>query len=101
MSLILDNNSDLQQRTSKKTEPVNNNTTRALNFGNVSKQVSFNDGNKEGYYQVRPKALKPSQHNPRPDWIIDDAWLVRHVGIDMDDIFESNIDSSCLIKIQE
>ena len=36
MSLILDNNSDLQQRTSKKTEPVNNNTTRALNFGNES-----------------------------------------------------------------
>ena len=101
MSLILDNNSDLQHRTSKKTEPVNNNTTRALNFGNVSKQVSFNDGNKEGYYQVRPKALKPSQHNPRPDWVIDDAWLVHHVGIDMDDIFESNIDSRCLIKIQE
>ena len=101
MSFILENNSELQHKTSKKTESVNNGTTRALNFGNVSKQVSFNDGNKEGYYQVRPKALRPSQHNPRPDWVIDDEWLVRHVGIDMADIFESNLDSHCLIKIQE
>lgn len=101
MSFILDSNVDLQTKSSKKTEVSTNGTTRALNFGNVSKQISFNDGNKEGYYQVRPKALKPSQHNPRPDWVIDDEWLVRHVGIDMDDVFESNMDSNCLIKINE
>lgn len=101
MSFILDSNVDLQTKTSKKAEVSNNGTTRALNFGNVSKQISFNDGNKEGYYQVRPKALKPSQHNPRPDWVIDDGWLVRHVGIDMNDVFESNMDSNCLIKITE
>jgi ParB-like chromosome segregation protein Spo0J len=101
MSFILDSNIDLQTKSSKKTEVSTNGTTRALNFGNVSKQISFNDGNKEGYYQVRPKALKPSQHNPRPDWVIDDEWLVRHVGIEMDDVFESNMDSNCLIKIKE
>lgn len=101
MSFILDNNSELQNKISKKSEGHSNGTTTALNFGNVSKQISFNDGNKEGYYQVRPKALKPSPHNPRPDWVIDDAWLVRHVGIDMEDVFESNMDSSCLIKLEE
>lgn len=101
MSFILENNSDLQNKSSKKLDNFPNGTTTALNFGNVSKQISFNDGNKEGYYQVRPKALKPSQHNPRPDWLIDDEWLVRHVGIDMDDVFESNMDSKCLIQIKE
>ncbi len=101
MSFIFDNNIDLQTKTSKKAEVLNNGTTTALNFGNVSKQISFNDGNKEGYYQVRPKALKPSLHNPRPDWQIDDAWLVRHLGIDMEDVFESNMHSDCLIKIIE
>lgn len=101
MSFILDNNLELQNKAPKKTDNITNGTTTALNFGNVSKQLSFNDGNKEGYYQVRPKALKPSQHNPRPDWLIDDEWLVRHVGIDMNDVFESNMDSNCLIKIKE
>lgn len=101
MSFILDNNAELKNKVFKKQESHSNGTTTALNFGNVSKQISFNEGNKEGYYQVRPKALKPSQHNPRPDWLIDDAWLVRHVGIDMEDVFESNMDSNCLIKIKE
>ncbi len=102
MSFILDNNSNLQNKALKKSDSITpNGTTTALNFGNVSKQISFNDGNKEGYYQVRPKALKPSQHNPRPDWLIDDEWLIRHVGIDMEDVFESNMDSNCLIQIKE
>lgn len=101
MSFILDNNSNLQNKALKKSDSTPNGTTAALNFGNVSKQISFNDGNKEGYYQVRPKALKPSQHNPRPDWLIDDEWLIRHVGIDMEDVFESNMDSNCLIQIKE
>ena len=55
----------------------------------------------EGYYKVRPKALKPSDHNPRPDWVIDDNWLVKHIGIDMEDIFETNISPNCLVRIQE
>jgi hypothetical protein len=101
MSFILDNNSDFKSKVANKVETQSNGATTALNFGHVSKQISFNDGNKEGYYQVRPKALRPSPHNPRPDWLIDDEWLVRHVGIDMDDIFESNMDSNCLIQIKE
>ena len=102
MSMIL-GNSSLEQTiaTSKKTSATNGDVTRALNFGNVSKQVSFNDGNSEGYYQVRPKALKPSEHNPRPDWMIDDNWLVKHIGIDMNDIFESILDSACLVQLKE
>lgn len=102
MSMIFEN-SLLEQKESKskKTNSSSSGVIRSLNFGNVSKQVSFNDGNDEGYYQVRPKALKPSSHNPRPDWIIDDFWLVNHVGIDMDDIFESNINLKCLVQIKE
>lgn len=73
----------------------------SLNFGNVSMPVSFNDGGSEGYFKVRPKALRPSPHNPRPDWLIDDNWLVRHVGIDMLDIFENNDSPGCLVKIEE
>ncbi len=45
--------------------------------------------------------MKPSPHNPRPDWVIDDSWLVKHVGIDMNDIFESNMNLNCLVKINE
>lgn len=101
MSFILDNNSEFKNKVVNKVESQSNGATTALNFGHVSKQISFNEGNKEGYYQVRPKALRPSQHNPRPDWLIDDEWLVRHVGIDMEDIFESNMDSNCLIQIKE
>ena len=101
MSLIFNNSIEKQFKATKKEESSSHDTTRSLNFGNVSKPLSFNDGNKEGYYHVRPKALKPSLHNPRPDWKIDDAWLVRHVGIDMSDVFESNMDASCLIKINE
>ncbi len=102
MSMIIGNSPSEQTiTTQKKVNPSNGDVTRALNFGNVSKQVSFNDGNDEGYYKVRPKALKPSDHNPRPDWIIDDNWLVKHVGIDMDDIFESNMDSTCLVQLTE
>lgn len=102
MSMILGNS--LPDRTvtpSKKINSSNGDITRALNFGNVSKQVSFNDGNNEGYYQVRPKALQPSKHNPRPDWVINDNWLVKHVRIDMDDIFESNPDVTCLVQLKE
>lgn len=33
--------------------------------------------------------------------MIDDAWLVKHVGIDMEDIFESNMNLNCLVKINE
>lgn len=102
MSMIFDNS--LLERTEaphKKTSASNSDTTRALNFGNVSKPVSFNDGNNEGYYKARPKALKPSAHNPRPDWVIDDNWLVKHVGIDMDDVFETNMNANCLVKIKE
>ena len=102
MSMILGNSSPEKTVTAqKKVSSSNGDATRALNFGNVSKQVSFNDGNDEGYYKVRPKALKPSEHNPRPDWTIDDNWLVKHVGIDMDDIFESNMDSNCLVQLKE
>ena len=102
MSMIIGNGT-LDQVTSshKKVSASNGDVTRALNFGNVSKQVSFNDGNDEGYYKVRPKALKPSEHNPRPDWTIDDNWLIKHVGIDMSDIFESNINTTCLVKLTE
>ena len=102
MSMILGNSSPEKTITApKKVSSSNGDATRALNFGNVSKQVSFNDGNDEGYYKVRPKALKPSEHNPRPDWTIDDNWLVKHVGIDMDDIFESNMNSNCLVQLKE
>lgn len=102
MSMILGNSTPEKLiTTNKKVNSSNGDVTRALNFGNVSKQVSFNDGNDEGYYKVRPKALKPSEHNPRPDWTIDDNWLVKHVGIDMDDIFESNMDSNCLVRLRE
>jgi len=102
MSMILGNNVTEKTIISpKKVGYSNGDVTRALNFGNVSKQVSFNDGNDEGYYKVRPKALKPSEHNPRPDWTIDDNWLVKHVGIDMNDIFESNMDATCLVKLAE
>lgn len=102
MSMILgtSHSEDMKTR-DKEFTSKNSDITRALNFGNVSKQVSFNDGSSEGYYKVRPKALRPSKHNPRPDWIIDDEWLVKHVGIDMEDIFESNINASCLVKIIE
>jgi ParB-like chromosome segregation protein Spo0J len=101
--MILENNMSEagSMATSKKKTTSNNDITRALNFGNVSTQVSFNDGNSEGYYKVRPKALKPSDHNPRPDWVIDDNWLIKHVGVDMHDIFESDTDSNCLVKLQE
>lgn len=102
MSMILGNSLAEPKNTHSKTIATqSNDVSRALNFGNVSKQVSFNDGGSEGYYKVRPKALKPSQHNPRPDWVIDDNWLVKHLGIDMDDIFESNMNSHCLVKLQE
>ena len=105
MTMILENNMSEagSMATSKKKTTSNNDITRALNFGNVSTQVSFNDGNSEGYYKVRPKALKPSDHNPRPDWVIDDNWLIKHVGVDMHDIFESDTDSNsnCLVKLQE
>lgn len=103
MTMILENNMSEadSMATSKKKTTSSNDITRALNFGNVSKQVSFNDGNSEGYYKVRPKALKPSDHNPRPDWVIDDNWLIKHVGVDMHDIFESDTDSNCLVKLQE
>lgn len=102
MSMIFENSIlDSTDTFPKKTSSSNSDITRSLNFGNVSKQVSFNDGNDEGYYKVRPKALKPSSHNPRPDWVIDDSWLVKHVGIDMEDIFESNMNLTCLVKITE
>lgn len=103
MTMILENNMSEagSMATSKKKTTSSNDITRALNFGNVSTQVSFNDGNSEGYYKVRPKALKPSDHNPRPDWVIDDNWLIKHVGVDMHDIFESDTDSNCLVKLQE
>ena len=103
MTMILENNMSEAGSiaTSKKKTTSSNDITRALNFGNVSTQVSFNDGNSEGYYKVRPKALKPSDHNPRPDWVIDDNWLIKHVGVDMHDIFESDTDSNCLVKLQE
>ncbi|HAT9111935.1 TPA: hypothetical protein JBB41_16665, partial [Legionella pneumophila subsp. pneumophila] len=102
MSMIFENSTIERTETIiKKPSSSNGDVTRSLNFGNVSKQVSFNDGNDEGYYKVRPKALKPSAHNPRPDWVIDDAWLVKHVGIDMEDIFESNMNLNCLVKINE
>lgn len=102
MSMIFENSTIERTETIiKKPSSSNSDVTRSLNFGNVSKQVSFNDGNDEGYYKVRPKALKPSAHNPRPDWVIDDAWLVKHVGIDMEDIFESNMNLNCLVKINE
>lgn len=102
MSMILGNNITETKGTGvKKVSSSNSDTTRALNYGNVSTPVSFNDGSSEGYYKVRPKALKPSKHNPRPDWVIDDEWLVKHVGIDMDDIFESNQNTSCLVRITE
>ena len=101
MSMILGNSTPVPVSSAEKVKASNGDVTRALNFGNVSKQVSFNDGNNEGYYKVRPKALKPSEHNPRPDWMIDDDWLVRHVGVDMNDIFESNSDSTCLVKLTE
>lgn len=102
MSMILGNKKFEQEKTaSAKTYPSKSDATQTLNFGNVSKQVSFNDGNNEGYYKVRPKALSPSNHNPRPDWIINDDWLIQHVGIDMNDIFETNMDSACLVKIIE
>lgn len=103
MTMILGNNMSETDSisTSKKKATSSSDITRALNFGNVSKQVSFNDGNNEGYYKVRPKALKPSDHNPRPDWVIDDNWLIKHVGVDMNDIFESDTDSNCLVKLQE
>lgn len=98
MTMILGMNTpDIQ----KKKNSGSSDATQTLNFGNISKPVSFNDGNSEGYYKVRPKALLPSKHNPRPDWIIDDAWLVRHVGIDMEDIFEGNQNSLCLVKLIE
>ena len=102
MSMIFENIIiERTETTPKKASSSNGDVTRSLNFGNVSKQVSFNDGNNEGYYKVRPKALKPSPHNPRPDWVIDDVWLVKHVGIDMEDIFESNMNLNCLVKINE
>ena len=102
MSMIFESKTIERTETiSKKTGASNSDATRSLNFGNVSKQVSFNDGNDEGYYKVRPKALKPSQHNPRPDWVIDDGWLVKHVGIDMEDTFESDMNVNCLVKIKE
>ena len=102
MSMIFENIIiERTETTPKKASSSNGDVTRSLNFGNVSKQVSFNDGNNEGYYKVRPKALKPSPHNPRPDWVIDDGWLVKHVGIDMEDIFESNMNLNCLVKINE
>jgi len=101
MSMIIGNGSSAPTAAPKKTSHSNGDAIRALNFGNVSTQVSFNDGDKEGYYKVRPKALKPSDHNPRPDWVINDSWLVKHVGIDMQDIFESNMDLNCLVQIKE
>lgn len=102
MSLILGNNLKVKSKSITQTDnQSNSDAIRSLNFGNVSKQVSFNDGNDEGYYKVRPKALKPSIHNPRPDWSIDDDWLVKHVGIDMNDIFESNINVNCLVMLKE
>ena len=101
MSMILGNSNLTPSGVSGKSTQSKGDVNKALNFGNISKAVSFNDGGMEGYYKVRPKALKPSPHNPRPDWGIDDRWLVTHVGIDMDDIFESTNSSECLVQIQE
>lgn len=100
MTFLLGTNNQVKKKDHKQ-ERKNTNATQSLNFGTVSKQLSFNDGNKEGYYQVRPKALMPSIHNPRPDWVINDDWLVRHVGINMQDVFENEFDSNCLVKLNE
>lgn len=103
MTMILGNSNFEKTETTEKHKSnfTKGDASKALNFGNVSMQLSFNDGGNEGYYKVRPKALKPSSHNPRPDWAIDDEWLVRHVGIDMSDIFETNDSKACLVKIEE
>ncbi|MFT4058911.1 MAG: ParB N-terminal domain-containing protein [Legionella sp.] len=105
MTMILGNNNfdDIasEEKKNVKRNASKGDASKALNFGNISMQLSFNDGGFEGYYKVRPKALKPSTHNPRPDWIIDDEWLVKHVGIDMSDVLESNDLPNCLVKIEE
>ena len=75
-------------------------TTESLNLGNVSKELTLNDG-EEGLCKIRPKALRPSSHNPRPDWYIDDEWLKKHVKVDFTDLFESEIEGECLVKIHE
>lgn len=75
-------------------------TIESLNLGNVSREVSLNTSDK-GLCKIRPKAIKPSLHNPRPDWSIDDEWLQKHVLVDFEDLFETEMDSSCLVKIKE
>jgi ParB/RepB/Spo0J family partition protein len=75
-------------------------TTESLNFGNISKELTFNNGS-EGYFKVRPKALIESSHNPRPDWKINDEWLKKHVHVDFDDVFEDSLESDCLVRIEE
>lgn len=99
MNSILGSSSFEQLSATK--ELVDHDITKTLNFGNISKPISFNMGDNQNYCKVRPKALLPSKNNPRPDWQIDDNWLIKHVGIDMEDIFESNQCSTCLVKIEE
>lgn len=74
--------------------------TESLALSNICRDISFNNG-KEGYIKVRPKALLASSHNPRPDWLIDDNWLKRHLKVDFNDIFEHEIESDCLVKLSE
>ena len=93
-------NSGKKETLKPKRTPVVRSTTENLNFGNISKELNFNNS-EEGYFKVRPKALVASTHNPRPDWDIDDAWLVSHVAVDFKDIFESNMNAKCLVKITE
>lgn len=74
--------------------------TQSLNLGNISKELTLNTG-EEGLCKIRPKSLRPSAHNPRPDWYIDDLWLKQHALVDFDDVFENELESSCLVKITE
>ncbi len=87
---------------SKKTKakPKSLSTIQSLNLGNISKELSINSGDK-GLCKIRPKALQPSSHNPRPDWYIDDEWLKKHLLVDFDDLFENDLVSDCLVKITE
>jgi hypothetical protein len=82
------------------TTPKKLSTIESLNLGNVSRELSMNSGDK-GLCKIRPKAIVPSSHNPRPDWTIDDEWLKLHVLVDFDDVFENEIESTCLVKIEE
>lgn len=90
--------SKTKRSNSKKVKPLS--TVESLNLGNISKELTLNSGEK-GLCKIRPKALKPSSHNPRPDWHIDDEWLIKHLLVDFDDLFENDLDSNCLVKIRE